>query len=304
MGARRAAGPSQRFPVVLPQGVKILAPAKVNLFLRVLGKREDGYHFIDSLMVPVSLYDEIEIRKGAAKKGRGSLTVTCHHPDVPNGEKNLVYQAASLLLEKKGISASITVRIRKNIPVGGGLGGGSSDAAATLVGLNRLLRLRYDRRELASLAAKLGADVPFFISGVPARARGIGERLRPVRSLPRLWMVLVYPRFPVSTGWVYRNLSAKLTKHSEDSRIKSSLKGPAKLARLLVNDLEEVTLRRYPRIALLKGKLIQEGAAGALMSGSGSSVFGIFITESEAKEAFRRLRKWKGVDVYLIHSLN
>lgn len=285
--------------------MKILAPAKINLFLRVLGKRGDGYHLIDSLMVPVSLYDEIDIRKGASsKKDRGGLTVTSDHPGVPNGEQNLVYQAASLLLEKKGIPAQITIRIRKRIPVGGGLGGGSSDAAATLIGLNRLLRLRHNRRELASMAAKLGADVPFFIFGTPARARGIGERLRPVRSLPRLWMVLVYPRFPVSTGRVYRSLSAKLTKVVEDSRINLSLKGPATVAHLLANDLEEVALRRYPRIALLKRKLIQEGAAGALMSGSGSSVFGIFITESEARQAFRRLRKWKGVDVYLIHSLH
>jgi 4-diphosphocytidyl-2-C-methyl-D-erythritol kinase len=150
----------------------------------------------------------------------------------------------------------------------------------------------------------LGADVPFFISGVPSRARGIGERLRPVKTLPRLWMILVYPGFPVSTGWVYRNLRAKLTKDIENSRINLSLKRPAEVARLLENDLEEVTLHRYPRIALLKEKLIQEGAAGALLSGSGSSVFGIFITESKAKEAFRRLRKWKGVDVYLVHSLS
>lgn len=285
--------------------MKILAPAKVNLFLRVLGKREDGYHFIDTLMVPVSLHDEIEIRKGeAAKKGGRTLTVTCDHTDVPDGRKNLAYQAASLLLEKKKISAPITVRIRKRIPVGAGLGGGSSDAAATLLGLNRILSLRCDRRELASLAATLGADVPFFISGVPSRARGIGERLRPVKTLPRLWMILVYPGFPVSTGWVYRNLRAKLTKDIENSRINLSLKRPAEVARLLENDLEAVTLRRYPRIALLKEKLIQEGAAGALLSGSGSSVFGVFITESKAREAFRRLRKWKGVNVYLVHSLS
>jgi 4-diphosphocytidyl-2-C-methyl-D-erythritol kinase len=207
------------------------------------------------------------------------------------------------LLKKKRILTPVTIRIRKKIPVGGGLGGGSSDAAATLVALNRLLGLRCSRRELVSLAAELGADVPFFIYGTPARARGIGERVRPVGSLPRLWMVLIYPGFSVSTGWVYRKLCAKLTKHIEDSRINYSLR-PEKLARLLANDLEEVTVRRYPRIALLKEKLIQEGAVGSIMSGSGSSVFGIFLTEPQAREAFRRLRRLKGVDVYLIHSLN
>jgi 4-diphosphocytidyl-2-C-methyl-D-erythritol kinase len=284
--------------------MKIRAPAKVNLFLRVLGRRDDGYHSIDSLMVPVSLYDEIEIVRARKKKGRSLLAVSADHPEVPSGRKNLAYRAAALLLARKNLAVPIAIRIRKAIPVGAGLGGGSSDAAATLVGLNRLLRLGCSRKELASIAAEIGADVPFFIYGTPARARGIGERLTRITSLPKLWMVLIYPCFPVSTAGVFRDFPLKLTKDIEDSRINFSLKRPAVFAHRLVNDLEEVTLRRYPGIGALKERLLREGAAGAVMSGSGSSVFGIFSGESQARKAFQRLRRWKGVNVYLVHSLN
>jgi len=282
--------------------MRILAPAKVNLCLRVVGKREDGYHLIDSLMVPVDLYDEIRIAR--RRRGDGGLTVTCDHPQVPDGEANLAYRAASLLLEEKGLSGPVRIHIRKRIPVGGGLGGGSSDAAATLLGLNRLLRLGCSQGTLFSLAARLGADVPFFIRGGPARARGIGERLTRLRPFPRLWMVILYPGFPVSTRWVYQSLDFKLTKAMGNTSINFSLKDPKRLARLLVNDLEKVTIRRYPKIAFLKERLMEEGAGGALMSGSGSSVFGIFAAEEAARKAFRRLRKEEGVQGYLVHSLS
>ncbi|MBI1994378.1 MAG: 4-(cytidine 5'-diphospho)-2-C-methyl-D-erythritol kinase [Deltaproteobacteria bacterium] len=286
--------------------MRIRAPAKINLSLRVLGKRGDGYHFLDTVMVPIGLYDEITITgTRLGKAGRESLKVTCNHPLVPSGEENLVYRAAALLLGRKGIRGRIRIHIRKRIPVGGGLGGGSSDAAATLKGLNRLFRLGCRRRALLSLAASLGADVPFFIYGCPARATGIGERLRPLASFPRLWVIVLYPGFPVSTAWVYRRWRAgKLTKTIENTRINFSVREPERLKRLLVNDLEKVASRRYPRIALLKKRLMEEGAAGALMSGSGSSVFGIFSSEQAAGEAFRRLRKEDGVRAYLVRSLN
>ncbi len=283
----------------------IRAPAKVNLCLRVVGKRDDGYHLLDTVMVPVGLYDEIEIaRPRLVKADKEGLAVTCDHPSVPPGRKNLVYRAASLLLGRKGVHDPVHIHIRKRIPVGGGLGGGSSDAAATLRGLNRLFRLGCDRGEIHSLAASLGADVPFFIYGRPARARGIGERLSPIASFPRLWMVILYPGFPVRTRWVYQNLAFKLTKAIENTSINFSLEEPEELKRFLVNDLEKVTIRRYPRIAFLKERLIQEGAAGALMSGSGSSVFGIFSAGQRAREAFRRLRKEEGVQAYLVRSLS
>lgn len=281
--------------------MKILAPAKVNLFLRVVGVREAGYHLVDSLMVPVDLYDEVEITR--PKWRSESLTVTCDHPRVPEGRRNIAYRAASLLLRERGFRGPVRIHIRKRIPVGAGLGGGSSDAAATLLGLNRLFRLGCGRGYLLSLAARLGADVPFFIFSRPARARGIGEELTPVTALPKLWIVMLYPGFSISTRWAYQKFPMTLTKPIETTSIKRSLKDPKTLARLLTNDLERVAIRRYPRIAFLKERLIQEGAVGALMSGSGSSVFGIFATGRRARKGFDRLRKEKGVSAYLVHSL-
>jgi 4-diphosphocytidyl-2-C-methyl-D-erythritol kinase len=281
--------------------VKIRAPAKVNLYLRVVGKRADGYHLVDTVMAPVSLYDAVEIRKPGS--GREPLSVTCDHPAVPSGKRNLAYKAASLLFKKKRLSGPVGIHIRKRIPVGAGLGGGSSDAAATLVGLNRLFRLRCKRPELLSLAASVGADVPFFVLGRPSRARGVGECLTPLTRLPRLWLVILYPGIPVSTRWVYRNYPSKLTKKIENTSMALSRRAPKELTNFLVNDLERVAIRRYPRIGQLKQRLMEEGAAGALMSGSGSSVFGIFLTGQEARNACRRLQREKSVEAFVVHTL-
>jgi 4-diphosphocytidyl-2-C-methyl-D-erythritol kinase len=289
--------------------VKIRAPAKINLRLRVVGKRADGYHLLDTILLPVSLYDEIEISKvrqiGGKTASNNRLTVTCNHPLVPMGKKNLAYKAALLILSDAKVSEQVHIRIRKRIPVGAGLGGASTDAAATLVGLNRLLRLGYTSKRLEEMSLALGADVPFFVKAVPARARGIGEQLSPLRAAPRLWLIILYPNFPVSTAWVYRNLPSKLTKPIANTSINSSPGSPANLSKLLVNDLETVTMGRYPRIGLLKEELARQGAVGTLMSGSGSSVFGIFPSRRSAESAWRRLlRKEKGVQAFLVRVLS
>jgi 4-diphosphocytidyl-2-C-methyl-D-erythritol kinase len=287
--------------------VKIRAPAKVNLRLRVVGKRQDGYHLLDTIMVPVSLYDEIEI--GATRTDRYDLVaskqleVTCDYPLVPAGEKNLAYGAARLLLKEKNIRGCVRIHINKRIPLGAGLGGGSSDAAAVLLGLNRLLRLNYSLQELERISLALGADVPFFIKAVPARARGIGERLSAIEHFPRLWMIILYPGFPVSTAWIYRNLRLKLTKPRLNNSINSLVGSPEKIRRLLVNDLETVAVSRYPKIGLLKENLTRAGAVGSLMSGSGSSVFGVFHSRQKAKQALCRLREEAGAQAFLVHVL-
>jgi len=285
--------------------MRIRAPAKINLSLRVVGKRRDGYHLLDTLMIPIGLYDEIEItRPKNRRQAANGLTVTCDHPLVPSGKRNLAYQAAELLLGQRATREPLHIHIRKKIPVGAGLGGGSSDAAATLLGLNRLFRLKKTRRELLSLAASLGADVAFFIRGRPARALGIGDEIHPLRSRRRFWVVILYPCFPVSTRWAYRNLSYTLTKGIENTSLNFPARNRKELARSLVNDLEKVVFRRYPKVAFLKKRLLQEGAAGALMSGSGSSVFGIFFTGDKARKAFARLRKEDGIQAYLVRSLS
>jgi 4-diphosphocytidyl-2-C-methyl-D-erythritol kinase len=287
--------------------VKIRAPAKVNLFLRVLGRRPDGYHLLDTLIVPVSLYDVIEIRRVPAKRqqpANARITIDCDDPAVPAGEENLAYRAAQLLLKQVDRPTGIHIHIQKRIPLGAGLGGGSTDAAATLLGLNRLFKLNLSAARLERLALRLGADVPFFIRARPARAYGIGERLRPVRELVHFWLVILYPGFSVGTASVYNKLSKNLTKPTPGNSIATSLKRFDRLTDLLVNDLESVTLESYPKIRLLKEKLLREGAAGGLMSGSGSSVFGVFGSKGLAQRAFDRLRNEEGVQAYLVHVLN
>jgi len=289
--------------------VKIRAPAKINLSLRITGRRADGYHLLDMIMVPVSLYDDIDIRKAdrtvKSKKTDGpTIKFTCRGVPVPANERNLAYRAARLLLNKAHSTESVEIRLHKRIPVGAGLGGGSTDAAATLVGLNRLLKLGFSTRQLERLGLELGADVPFFIHRRPARARGIGERLVPLGRVPRRWFVILYPGFPVSTGWVYRNLPAKLTKLPVNTSISSSLRGKQSLVNMLVNDLESVTLARFPRISCLKDLLLRVGAVGCLMSGSGSSVFGLFRSKRMAEKAFRRVRQEEEAQAFLVHLLS
>lgn len=289
--------------------MKIRAPAKINLYLRVVGRRKDGYHLLDTVLVPISLYDEIEIQKLKAARDRtrpsaSPIKVTCDHPLVPAGKKNLVFCAADLIMKAAGIDQPISIHIDKKIPVGAGLGGGSSDAAATLVALNRLFRLGYSMRKLEKLGLSLGADVPFFIRRRPARARGIGERLTPLANFPRIWLVVLYPGFPVSTAWVYRHWRPKLTKPKANTSITCSLGSFAKLREMLVNDLESVTIAKYPRIGMLKERLRCEGADGVIMSGSGSSVFGVFAGKGFAIRALKRLKKEEGVQAFLAQVVN
>jgi 4-diphosphocytidyl-2-C-methyl-D-erythritol kinase len=288
--------------------VKIRAPAKINLSLRVVGKRADGYHLLDTIMVPVSLYDEIEIHQiRRSESGRSEspalIQIRCSHPSVPLGQENIAYRAAELLMRTTKIRQPLVIRIRKKIPVGAGLGGGSTDAAAVLVGLNRMWKLRLSVPQLERLALQLGADVPFFIRSKPARARGIGEKLRLLPNLRRRWLVLAYPGFPVATAWVFGNLPPKLTKVSVNTSIATLLESLDKLDTLLINDLEQVTLRRYPEIVRVKSMLSLAGAAGVLMSGSGSSVFGVFKSKRLAEKAFRRMQHEEGVQAFLVRVL-
>jgi 4-diphosphocytidyl-2-C-methyl-D-erythritol kinase len=289
---------------MLPVSVKIRAPAKINLGLHVVGRRADGYHLLDTIMVPVSLYDEIHLKKmGQGRSSSSTLTVTCDNPALPRDEGNIVFRAADLIIKEKSIRAPVAIHIKKRIPIGAGLGGGSSDAAATLMAMNSLFRLNYSPRRLKKRAYRLGADVPFFIDRRPARARGIGERLTPINSLAWEWAVIVYPGFPIATSWVYRNFEPKLTKAMANTSIISPLRKSFDQQRLLVNDLESVTVARYPRIRFLKERLIAEGAAGALMSGSGSAVFGLFDSRGNAARALSRLQKEDGVETFLVRLL-
>ena len=273
----------------------IEAPAKLNIRLKITGKRPDGYHELVSIMVPVSLLDFIEIRK---KKAPG-IDLSISGLPLPLDESNLVTRAAQAFLGSTGLQEGLSIKISKNIPVAAGLGGGSSDAAATLLLLNEVYSAPLSERDLRGLALQLGADVAFFLLCEPCLASGIGEILEPLAKWPELWYVIVSPQLPVSTAWVYQNYRMKLTK-GEYASIKKQLKRESlPFSQILENDLESVTSAKFPIIRTIKELLMENGAEGALMSGSGSSVFGVFFSLEKAESARERLASLDLGDVFV-----
>lgn len=266
------------------------SPAKINLCLHVLAKRPDGYHELAMLMQRLSLGDTIELELTATP----GVTVECPGVELPPGGINIAARAAQRMLELRGQGGGVRIRIDKQIPVAAGLGGGSSNAATVLLGLNTLLDLRLTKAELMAEGVKLGADVPFFILEEVAWATGIGDRLEPLPALPLVHYLLVNPGIAVSTAWVYQNLG--LTGPGLLTRLPRFPESVADLVSLLHNDLERVTIKAHPEIAEIKQELLELGAAGALMSGSGATVFGLFAEASvaqQAAEALRRHRNWR-----------
>jgi 4-diphosphocytidyl-2-C-methyl-D-erythritol kinase len=276
--------------------VELLAPAKINLFLRVVGRRPDGYHELCSLMCGVGLYDRLVLELGG-----DCNTVRCSHPDVPNDATNLALKAANcfnqaLARDTDRTPVSVAIQLDKTIPVGAGLGGGSSDAAAVLKGLNAFHGHPFDDGRMHALALSLGADVPFFIHGRPSLVTGIGERLSPYTGLPAMDVVLVYPGFGLSTARVFKNLNLALTKSKKKLRYFPFNNGSFSPTHHLHNDLESGVGDRFPAIADVKQALIQQGAIGALMTGSGSAVFGLFADTagaSRAKAVLGQQREWQ-----------
>jgi 4-diphosphocytidyl-2-C-methyl-D-erythritol kinase len=267
----------------------VSAPAKVNLILDVLGKRPDGYHEVAMLMVRLSLYDRVRVTLVPG----GPITVVCPGLALAADEENIAARAARLFLDHTGRKTGVAICIDKQIPAAAGLGGGSSDAAAVLVALDELLATGLSRAELQSLGVRLGADVPFFLCGETAAwATGIGEYLQGWRGLPPCHLVLVNPRFAVSTAWVYQNLG--LTRFRGMSRIPRFPERATDLAQLLRNDLEAVTSARHSEIAVIKSRLRRAGALGALMCGSGPTVFGLFADRPAADRVAAGLARGTG----------
>jgi len=258
----------------------LLAPAKINLFLHVIGKRPDGYHELVTLMVPIGLYDRIRLTVG----GDG-IRLSSNDPGLPLDRHNLAWRAADAFFNLVQKPAGLCIDLEKHIPVGAGLGGGSSDAATVLLGLNAFFGHPFSRPQLMAAGRRLGADVPFFLHGGPALATGIGDVLAPCPDLAPRDVLLIFPAINVSTADVYRGLNLGLTK-CRDPFKKDPLKDQRfDPARHLFNDLESVAVARYPQIDAAKSLLIEAGAIGALMSGSGSAVFGLFATTEDADRA-------------------
>jgi 4-diphosphocytidyl-2-C-methyl-D-erythritol kinase len=268
--------------------LQLKAPAKVNYRLDVLGKRADGYHELRMIMQRVDLCDDIEI----SLSERPGIRVACGRAGVPDGPGNIAWRAADALVKLSGREVGIDISITKKIPVAAGLGGGSSDAATVLMGVNELLELGLSEERLMEIGVKLGADVPFFIFKKPALAEGIGDQLSALDKVPELWIVLVNPGIHVSTAWVYQNL--QLTTKEDAAIVSRSYSSLDEVCAVLSNDLEPVTFGRFPAVRELKEQMITAGARGSLMSGSGSTVFGLFADESGARRAADEIAKSRG----------
>lgn len=286
--------------------VRVNAPAKVNLILKVLDRRPDDYHNLWSLMQTVALEDELRLR---LRPDRTGVTLQCDDATLPVDGRNLVARAAAVVLKQAGRPASVGVEIEiaKRIPVSAGLGGGSSDAAATIVGLNRLLGLGWSAGEMAKVSEPLGSDVPFFFYAPTAVVSGRGENVTAVSLTGRRWVVLVNPGFPIETRWAYERLSAsRTTVRPLAERLRKLAAQPSlswdDVIPLMENDFEAPLAPTHAALGAIKADLVAQGAAAALLSGSGATVFGVFKDEDSANAARRALDRVPGRRVYAVRA--
>ena len=261
--------------------ISLKAPAKVNLFLEILGKRDDGYHEIETIMQEIDLADSLQF-----EETQEGVTLECNDKNIPANQDNLVCKAANLILEECGIKKGVLINLEKNIPVGAGLGGGSSDAATTLKALNSLWKVGLNNEELMEFAAKLGSDIPFFINGKTALCRGRGELITPVEVRNRMDYIILFPRVHISTETIYKNLKIDLTKKRKDvSFFLDALKYSevAGISKLLFNRLEEIIFATYPDLLQVKSTLESFDFCGLSISGSGSAFFGLCNDRHQAE---------------------
>ncbi|MFJ7936797.1 4-(cytidine 5'-diphospho)-2-C-methyl-D-erythritol kinase [Sporosarcina sp. NPDC096371] len=264
------------------------APAKINLTLDVLHKRPDGFHEVEMIMTTVDLADQIWIRP----MDNGRITIKTSERFVPNDRKNLAYQAAELLQKQYGIKKGVEITLEKSIPVAAGLAGGSSDAAATLRGLNRLWNLGISADELATLGARIGSDVSFCVHGGTALATGRGEIIKRLPAPPNCWVILAKPAISVSTADIYGNLDLSAVIHPNTSSMIEALMASDydKMCKSVGNVLEGVTMDLHPQVVMLKEQMKRFGADAVLMSGSGPTVFGLVKHESRVPRIYNGLK--------------
>ncbi len=280
----------------------VKSPCKVNLLLNILGKRADGFHELETVMHHVSICDELSFAKSAS-----SIQLTCSDASLPVDATNLVHRAATAFLQTAKISDGVNIHLEKKIPVAAGLGGGSGNAATTLLGLNELFGKPLSDAQLHQIAASLGSDINFFLQDKPALATGRGEKIQPLDAFPALRsasIFLVRPGFGVSTPWAYKTLAnfpdALNGKTGRAQKLISLLKGDLKTAsKEFYNSLEAPVLDKYPVITLYKDFLRENGAAVALMSGSGSTTFAIFEKQAMAESAIEKFRSTFGQDGWI-----
>ena len=273
------------------KNLKIRTYGKINLYLEVTGKRENGYHELEMVMQNVNLYDEIYLEELEVNR----IVLTSDSQYIPKDESNIAAQAAAVIKERFDLDRGVKIHIRKNIPVAAGLAGGSGNAAGVLKGLNSLWELGLSTRELQELGLNLGADVPFQVMGGAAVARGIGENLTAIKGLKNTWIVLSKPALSVSTPEVYGELNVEQL--PEKPIQKEFIEAVEKrdlhyVSNNMYNALESVTLIKHPVIEEIKRKMMQYNAMGSMMSGSGPTVFGIFKNQEKAKKAAYHLGRF------------
>jgi len=281
--------------------IEVKAHAKINLSIDVLGVRPDGYHDLEMIMQTIPLYDRIticKIPKLRSDDNTDRISVTCTNPRLPCDNRNLAYLAAELILDAAGITDSISIHIEKKIPVGGGLGGGSADGAAVLTGINTLYNLGYTIETLMSFAAKLGSDVPFLVKGGTAFASGSGIKLSTIPAFDKGWLVLVNPGFFLSTEKVYKTLDTMTIESDDRPNTMGLIKAIERtdfnyFTQNMKNVLEIPAFSMRPELKIIKADLLNNGAQGALMSGSGSTLFGIFKSSQQAWLTVKYFRKSK-----------
>jgi 4-diphosphocytidyl-2-C-methyl-D-erythritol kinase len=291
--------------------ISLKAAAKINLYLEITGSRPDGYHDLVMILQSIDLCDRVDIRK----IGIEEIQVTCTNPEVPCDHTNLAYKAAALMQSVYPEIGGMEIAIDKQIPMGAGLAGGSGNAAAVLVGIDRLWDLGLTQSQLCDLASQLGSDIPFCVTGGTALATGRGEILSPLPDLTDLTLVICKPRqIAIATAWAYQTFRSQgllATSSVKDQNLSSQMvaaiasggeSAPNKIGRLLYNDLERVVLPEYPAIAELKNKLLDQECLGAMMSGSGSTVFAIAADSDRAQQIAESV-KTDEIDVWVVKSL-
>ena len=268
--------------------LQLKAYGKINLGLDVIRKRPDGYHDLDMIMQMVDVYDDVIIEKKAGEE----IVVKADAAVLSNGKDNLAYMAAKMLFDEFGIKTGVEITIHKRIPIAGGMAGGSSDCATTLIGINEMFNLGLSKQQLMERGVKLGADVPYCVLGGTAIARGIGEVLTPLPTPPQCHVIIAKPPISVSTAYVYGHIRPdEITKRPDIEQMTLAIKEQDlnKLSDLLYNVMEEVTVSEYPVIEKLKSIMLENGALNSIMSGSGPTVFGLFDDREKAQAAMRAL---------------
>jgi len=283
----------------LAKAIKLRANGKINLVLDVISKRLDGYHDVEMIMQSVGLYDLVTISETVE-----GIRLSSNWQSIPIDECNIAYKAARLIIDRTGINCGADIYLHKNIPVAAGLGGGSADAAAVLIGLNRLWGLGLSETELLDMALSLGADVPFFVSGGTAIARGIGEKLVPITPLKDVLILIVKPDFGVSTAEAYSLIDLyKISRRPDIKRLTDALrdKDLSEIGKSLCNVLEQVVCGMHSEISVIKQRMMELKALGSIMTGSGPSVYGVFDDLTQAERAYGAFKEAYN-QVYLTHT--